>query len=392
MRILEALDQAQANMTKADLALLNYIKDQGLNVCNAPISEIAQSCGVSHATVTRFARKFGYESLQAFKIALAQELGPQENLGHLFSVNISYEESSEVTVNKLSQLMVATIQRTAQNINHTGLQRVIKFLSRARRVYFIGKGNSGFVALDTAFKFNRIGLDCRALSETHERLMLCSLLTRRDVVVAFSNNGSTPEILKSAELAKEQRCKLIVVTAEKESKLSALADETLLYEVRETCLDSGSIYSKAAVYFIIDLVYTELCKVLGQRAIDTKHKTSEAISDFCDPAFFKRVFAKSVTAKKDQEIAYHELANKLSSDEDDDLDEFDDFDDESDVDKDYFDDDKSDDAHEATHKSHHKDLDSDLDEVEDDELDVSDDGDIIDKHGNHYQRYRFEDD
>ena len=116
MHILEALEQAKPNMTKSDLAVMNYIQAKGLEVCNAPISEMAKSCGVSHATITRFVRKFGYESLQAFKIALAKEVGSGENIGHLISVNIALDESSEDTVSKLTQLMTDTIRRTAKGI------------------------------------------------------------------------------------------------------------------------------------------------------------------------------------------------------------------------------------------------------------------------------------
>lgn len=285
MHILEALERAKPKMTRSDLSVMEYISAKGLEVCNAPISEIARSCGVSHATVTRFVRKFGYESLQAFKIALAKEVGSGENIGHLISVNIAWDESSEETVGKLTQLMTDTIRRTAKGIDHHSLARITSFFSKARRVYFIGKGNSGFVASDSSFKFNRIGIDSRAFIETHEMLMMCSMLHRRDLLVAFSNSGSTPEIIKACELAKQEGCKIIGITADKESSLAKMADESLYYEIRETFLDSGSIYSKAAVFFIIDLVYTELCKQLGQVAIDIKQKTGKAIGTFCNPKF-----------------------------------------------------------------------------------------------------------
>ena len=133
MRILDKLYASDTNLTKADLALLEYIKVKGLDACNAPISEIAKSCGVSHATVTRFARKFGFDSLQAFKIALAQELGPSDNQGHLIAINIAYDESSEVTARKLDQLSTSTIHHTVQLIDHDVLRRITQRLTNAKR-------------------------------------------------------------------------------------------------------------------------------------------------------------------------------------------------------------------------------------------------------------------
>ena len=150
LRILDKLYASDTNLTKADLALLEYVKAKGLDACNAPISEIAKSCGVSHATVTRFARKFGFDSLQAFKIALAQELGPSDNQGHLIAVNISYDESSEVTARKLDELSTSTIHHTVQLIDHEVLRKITQRLTNAHRLFFIGKGNSGFAASDSA--------------------------------------------------------------------------------------------------------------------------------------------------------------------------------------------------------------------------------------------------
>lgn len=277
LRILDKLYAKDTNLTKADLALLEYIKAQGLSACNAPISQIAKSCGVSHATVTRFARKFGFESLQAFKIALAQELGPSDNQGHLIAVNISYDENSEVTAHKIEQLSTSTIHHTVQLIDYEVLHKITQRLTNARRLFFIGKGNSGFAACDSAYKFNRIGIDARAITDTHEMLMQSTMLTKRDVLVVFSNSGETIEIIKAAQLAKAEHAKVIAVSAQPESTLCKIADDKLIYAIRESTLDSGSIYSKLAVFFLIDLVYTEVCKFLGERAVATKRKTALAL-------------------------------------------------------------------------------------------------------------------
>lgn len=323
MRILDTIQAAESTLTKSDLALWHYIKEKGVDACNAPISQIAQSCNVSHATVTRFARKFGFDSLQSFKIALAQELGPSDKLGHLISINISYDESSEDTADKLSQLVASTIQQTAQNVDHKSLQFITKALISARRVFFIGKGNSGFAALDSAYKFNRIGIDARAITDTHEMLMQCTLLNKKDVVVAFSNSGNTPEVIQAAKLSLHEGAKVIAISAEEQSQLVQVATDRLLYAMRESCLDSGSIYSKTAVFFIIDLIYTEVCKKLGQAAINVKRKTNTALKEVCnlDQDTSAALMAINQRHAADEEFVAHE--NQLD-DQDQDQDRIDD--------------------------------------------------------------------
>lgn len=279
MSILEAISAPNVKLTRSDLLLLQYIKTNGLNACSAPISEIAQCCGISHATVTRFARKFGYDSLRSFKIALAQEIGSQDTTGHLISVHFSYDENSEVTANKLTKLVESTIRQTSQNINHKNLKQITKWLINSKRIYFIGRGNSGFAAQDSAYKFHRIGLDAQAITDTHEMIIQGTMVNKKDLIVAISNSGFSPEVIKTAELAHKEGAKVVAITAEESSILAKDADEVLLYTVRESSLDSGSIYSKIAVFFIIDLLYTEVCKKLGQSAIDCKQKTTEVLRD-----------------------------------------------------------------------------------------------------------------
>ena len=114
--------------------------------------------------------------------------------------------------------------------------------------------------------------------------MQSTMLNKRDVVVAFSNTGETKEIIKAVQLAKNEHAKVIAVSAQPESSLCQLADEVLIYAIRESYLDSGSIYSKLAVFFLIDLVYTEVCKHLGEHAVATKRKTALALQELDGPS------------------------------------------------------------------------------------------------------------
>ena len=79
MGILKRLSSPQIKPSKSDNKLIRYFLDNGLKACSSSISEISSDCDISHATVTRFARKFGFDTLKDFKIALAQDLGAQDN-------------------------------------------------------------------------------------------------------------------------------------------------------------------------------------------------------------------------------------------------------------------------------------------------------------------------
>ena len=76
-------------------------------------------------------------------------------------------------------------------------------LKKAERIFFIGLGNSGFVADDSAYKFMRIGFNARGIDNSHLIMLHMALLHENDVVVVISHSGESFEIIKLLSLLKE---------------------------------------------------------------------------------------------------------------------------------------------------------------------------------------------
>ena len=55
----------------------------------------------------------------------------------------------------------------------------------------------------------------------------------------------------------------------------AAADLSLVYDAKESLLETGSIAVKMAQSFLLDLLYTQVVKELGDRAIESKQKTAQ---------------------------------------------------------------------------------------------------------------------
>ena len=263
MKILHQLDRPNFKASKSDKILIRYIKEHAEEFCTTPIASLAINCGVSEATITRFVRKMGFASLQLFK---------------LISKDITCDESIIITANKLLANNIATLEQTVSGLDEDILLKSVNMLKKAERIFFIGLGNSGFVADDSAYKFMRIGFNARGIDNSHLIMLHMALLHENDVVVVISHSGESFEIIKAVELAKRNGTKLIVITSNRDTILKEYADACIFYETRESILETGSITTKLTQIFIIDLLYTQVVKDTMDLASAFKQRTTEAIN------------------------------------------------------------------------------------------------------------------
>ncbi|MGL4873796.1 MAG: MurR/RpiR family transcriptional regulator, partial [Clostridium sp.] len=134
-------------------------------------------------------------------------------------------------------------------------------------------------AMDANYKFMRIGLNTNIGNDSHTMLMMTSLLKRNDAVFLISHSGETKEILEIAKLAKENKADVISITSNKENKLMHLSDVNLNYLSLETKFETGSIMSKLAQTFLMELIYGEIIKENYEEAMENKIKTTHSIEN-----------------------------------------------------------------------------------------------------------------
>lgn len=277
MGIIENLESPNFKVTKSDKILIEYIKNNIEDVFYKPISQIAKESNIGEATITRFSKKMGFSGLQDFKVTLAQEISSGSKSRTIINSNIENNEPVIDTAKKLLNSNINTLESTVDIIDGTEIHRSAQLIINAKRIYFVGIGYSGIIAQDSNYKFMRIGLNCVSFDSSHTMIMMASIMEKGDLLVAISHSGETNEIIKTVQLAKQNGVDIISITKKKESSLKTISDIHLEYFSEETLLETGSISSKLAQIFLIDLIYTQVVKEKSSEAIDRKIKTTDAI-------------------------------------------------------------------------------------------------------------------
>ena len=107
--------------------------------------------------------------------------------------------------------------------------------------------------------------------------MIAAIMEPGDVIFAISHSGETAEILETVDIARARGLRIISLTENHPSSLRRVSDVSLTYIAEETPLETGSIASKMAQFFLVDLVYTEVLKILPPSAMEKKIRTTEAV-------------------------------------------------------------------------------------------------------------------
>lgn len=187
------------------------------------VVEIAAQAGVSQPTVVRFCRSVGASGLRDFKLRLAAALQIKNAAPH---PSVGSSDSIEDLSAKVLGAAVQAVHAVGASLDLQVLEQVLRALKKARKVDFVGIGQSALVAQDAKQKFFRFGLHCEAYSDPALQVMSAAQLGVNDMLVLISASGRSPELFDAIEVARAAGAKVLSIGAPG-SPLDTLADWVL---------------------------------------------------------------------------------------------------------------------------------------------------------------------
>ncbi|MBF6632531.1 MurR/RpiR family transcriptional regulator [Microbacterium sp. APC 3898] len=261
------MEQHKHTFTKSEHKIYDYILSHPDKVLYHSLTELSEYSKVAEATVLRFFRKLGFKGFQDFKFLFAQEV-PQAN----------HAPQDESFVHRIRYNIVQAIEDSSEVVDLGTLEKCINAIDASQDVVIFGIGSSGIAGLDMQNRLMRIGKHVNAITDSHFQIMRASSLNENSVVIAISLTGSTKDIVDAVKLAKEKKATVIALTNYVKSPLTKYADHVLLSSAKESPLDSGSLVSKIAQLYLIDLICTGLTMNNVKDAESVKREITEHIA------------------------------------------------------------------------------------------------------------------
>ena len=252
--IIEIIRTMRAELRKSDRKVADVVLEDPRRIMNATVGETAALAEVSQPTVLRFATAIGCSGFQDFKIRLAQSLAFGTPATH--SVLLDTDEP-EIVAEKIFDYTMTSLDWARSRLDKTALHKAIDILSEARSIVFFGFGASGIVARDAQQKFPLFGVPCGAELDSHQQLMVASMMKPGDVAFVISNTGTTRSIIEIARIARDNGAIVICLTGS-ESPLTNYCDVSIIVETLENTNMYTPTISRIAALVVIDILSTSV--------------------------------------------------------------------------------------------------------------------------------------
>ena len=252
--VLDTICASLDSFFESERKIGTYIIQHTAEVVDMTVGELAQACGVSDASVSRFCKKIDMKGFHHLKITLAKEISErgkeEEEVSNHISVNDIGQSLKNILANKVTE-----ITQTVSMMDTEQLHEILIKLNTAKTVQFFAVGNTIPVAIDGAFKLNQIGIPAVSGTIWETQIGYTYNMTADDVVIAISNSGESTAVLRALEAAKSAGATTISITNSEKSSAAQLSDYHITTATREKLFLDGYCFSRVSATTVIEILY-----------------------------------------------------------------------------------------------------------------------------------------
>ncbi len=212
--------------------------------------DIALECDCDESLVVRFCQKMGYKGLPDLKASIVAEFMP---LGASPKKNLPKGSFESIKHDFLEKNTMA-LCGTSDMLEEEGMNKAVSLLASSRRIFVIGVGASGFVALDAQAKLMRLGFHVVHQADPSLLLIVAGLAGEGDTLLAISYSGETRDVCRAAKHFKDAGGNVISICKNPSTRLGKLSDIVFSIASDEGIFRLGAMTSRLSQMFVVDMI------------------------------------------------------------------------------------------------------------------------------------------
>jgi len=274
-KFLPFISGSVAELSPSERRVANYVLETPQMVMRMNLAILARDAAVSEPTVIRFCRAVGCEGFSDFKIRLAQSLAVGAPYVHR---EVRADDSLEDLASKIFLSSIQTLADLRDRFDTAALERATIALAKARRIDCYGVGLASVAAIDAHQKLMRLGVPSFVYADVHVQTMSAATLQPNDVAIAFSYTGQIRDIVRTAQVAKEQGAFVIAVTRS-DTELARICSMNLAVDTAEDTFVYAPMTTRLAHLAVIDVLATSVALRRGPDVVELFRKIKDTTTD-----------------------------------------------------------------------------------------------------------------
>ncbi|WP_426053616.1 MurR/RpiR family transcriptional regulator [Janthinobacterium sp. PSPC2-1] len=246
----QTLMHVLASGSASQRQIADYLLRNQMRVTALGIEELADSCQVSTATISRFARDIGQKNYSAMRSAMAETL--QSLLQPVDKLRRTIQRRARATspITESLEYAAANIAATSDALSPPAMQAVVRRLTRAKVVYVMGFGLSANLAgmlVQHLQPFCPHVVEVVGIGGSEVAAGHLVNLTAHDVLVVISFPRYTLDCIGLASFARDRGACIVALTDSPASPLAELADHALYAQSTHPVLPSSASTALAMI-------------------------------------------------------------------------------------------------------------------------------------------------
>lgn len=203
------LSSVYSTLPPAEKKVADFILANPDEAAHMVINEIARRSGVSVPSVTRLARKLGYNGFMDFRVSLASGTSAVKPEGIR---PISSKDTDEELFEKLLVGHMAAIESTLKVLDLSSVSKLADEVFRAKRIVWFAVGNCLQLAANVSDSFCRMGIDSVVVGSRGTMQSYAGCLDKDALVFAITRTGRTQLTLDCLRIARERGASTVLIT------------------------------------------------------------------------------------------------------------------------------------------------------------------------------------
>ncbi|MGD8121601.1 MurR/RpiR family transcriptional regulator [Vibrio sp. TRT 2004] len=276
--LIPRLETLSVHGSEAEKKISGFLlNDKKNNISTLSAIALGKQCGVSNASVIRFAQHLGYKGYSEFKL---EYLAIQKHdVGEILYSDVRLDDSPSEVIQKAGYLFSKNVENSIKVVEPEVLDQLANAIVNAEKIALFGVGSSGVVASDACQKLIRINKNVLFNSDTHVQRAYASMLTENDLALAFTTRGQTKEVLQSLEIAQQSGCTVSAITRYGKTPTTKMADLVLPFAYQERHHELGMITPQLSQMMLFDILFFRVTALMGDSATSSLKRIRNTFSN-----------------------------------------------------------------------------------------------------------------